>query len=254
MCGAVALSGAAYAASTVIKSPAQAAAEAGAPVPDVLTAVVKRRELKESVILRGTVAATQTVDVVPTAGGEGGGTPVVTRLSAKAGDEVSEGTALVAVSGRPVFVLKGKLPAFRDLKPGANGDDVAQLQDALARLGYGSGSDMAGTFGPGTQSALAKFYSSIGYVPVPVAEDGPEKVAAETKAVSQATHALTQAEKAGSSAAVEQARAQLGAAEAELASAHTQAGPQLPAAEVLYLNGFPARVESVAAAIGDQVK
>jgi len=40
------------------------------------------------------------------------------------------------VSGRPALVLQGAVPAYRDITPGAVGDDVRQLQAALGRLGF----------------------------------------------------------------------------------------------------------------------
>lgn len=171
--GAVILSGVGIAASTVIKSPAQVAAEAGAPERDVLTAQVESRVLKESVILRGKVVADRTVTISPSASVAEGAASIVTKLSAKAGDKVEAGRVLVEISGRPVFALRGDLPVYRDLKPGAKGDDVTQLQQALAGLGFGGGGDPKGEFGASTQAALASYYESIGYDPRPVSDEGP---------------------------------------------------------------------------------
>lgn len=42
---------------------------------------------------------------------------------------------LLEVTGRPVTVLEGVLPMWRDFEPGIEGPDVLQLQEALARLG-----------------------------------------------------------------------------------------------------------------------
>ena len=143
--GAVVLAGSALWTSTFVKSPAQAAADAGPPAPDVLTAPVERRVLADTVVTRGTVSATQTVDLAPVgAAADGSAAPVVTKVMARSGQTFEAGRVLVEVSGRPVFALPGKLPVYRDLKPGTHGDDVRQLQRALRSLGHSTGSDASG--------------------------------------------------------------------------------------------------------------
>ncbi|MFB8352379.1 peptidoglycan-binding protein [Streptomyces niveus] len=251
--GAVILSGVGIAASTVIKSPAQVAAEAGAPERDVLTAQVESRVLKESVILRGKVVADRTVTISPSASVAEGAASIVTKLSAKAGDKVEAGRVLVEISGRPVFALRGALPVYRDLKPGARGDDVTQLQQALAGLGFGGGGDPKGEFGAGTQAALASYYESIGYDPRPVSEDGPSQVGAATEGVTAANRALQdiRADGASDATAVTRAEEDLANAQRALDQARLQAGAMLPASEVVVLDRFPARVESVRLRVGD---
>jgi hypothetical protein len=253
--GAVVLSGAGIAASTVVKSPAQAAADAGPPERDVLTAPVERRVLKESVIVRGQVKAAQTVTVSASGGGPEGAKSVVTKLPVKAGEKVSAGRVVAEVSGRPVFVLKGALPVYRDLKPGAKGDDVRQLQVALAEMGFGSGADASGEFSGGTQAALSAYYASIGYDPRPVSETGAAQVKSATKAVTRADRSLqdTKSDDAGDATAVDRAREDLATAKEQLVQAQSQAGAMLPTSEVVYLGSFPARVESVPVQVGDVV-
>ncbi|MCZ4122212.1 peptidoglycan-binding protein [Streptomyces sp. H39-S7] len=289
--GALAVSGSAAGASLVIKSPGQAAAERAAPAPDLLTAPVERRVLKDSVILRGTVRAGQSVDVSPSVTpGEGTGTPVVTKLLVAPRAMVTDGKVLLEVSGRPVFALRGALPVYRDLKPGATGGDVAQLQRSLAELGHRSGDDPAGTFGPGTKAALTGFYASIGYDPLPAHTDGGAAVKAARDAVVAAERALQDAQDAqdemaaanepflsptakpggggratgnpsagkpatGKAAkrAVQRAREDLGSARTDLAAVLTTDGPMLPAGEVVYLDGFPARVDAIPAHVGSKV-
>ncbi|MFE9440360.1 peptidoglycan-binding protein [Streptomyces sp. NPDC006602] len=264
--GAVVLSGAGVATASVIKSPAQAAAEAGPPPADVLTVPVERRVLKESVVLRGTVTAAQSVDIVPTAaGGEGTSKAVVTKVLVQPGNTFKAGEALLEVSGRPVFALKGKLPVYRDLKPGSHGEDVSQLQRALASLGHGTGSDAPGTFGVGTKAALSSFYASIGYDPLSAQPDGDEQVKAANEGVIQAERALADARDAASGDGsdehegqagrkqVQRAIEDLAKAREDLAEAQAVSGPMLPASEVLFLRGFPARVDSVTAQVGTEV-
>ncbi|MFE5484982.1 peptidoglycan-binding protein [Streptomyces sp. NPDC056527] len=263
--GAVVLTGGGIVAGTFIKSPSQVAADAEPPPPDVLIARVEKRVLAETVVLRGTVAAGQTVQVAPVAsGGEGSGAPVVTKVPVKSGDTVRQGQVLLEISGRPVFVLKGGLPVYRDLKPGATGDDVKQLQEGLAALGHGRGGDAKGTFGEGTKNAVEDFYAAVGYDPKPAVDD-------DGAAVDGAKAAVTGAERAAEDArdalrantdqaqdktlrkARDRADADLRTARTALAKARAAAGPMLPAGEVVFVQGFPARVASVAARPGAQV-
>ncbi|MGW3493906.1 peptidoglycan-binding protein [Streptomyces sp. NPDC001020] len=259
--GALLLTGGGIAASFVVKSPAQAAAEAEAPAEDVLTAPVDKRVLKDSVILRGTVVAGQSVDVTASgSGGTGTGGAVVTKAPKRVGTEIRAGQVLVEISGRPVFALKGRVPVYRDLKPGATGDDVAQLQSALAGLGHATGYDARGTFGPGTRQALTAFYASIGYNPVSAESDGATVVQDAQDAVTAAERAWQDAKDARDKEPTDQTRRavaraaqDLERARGRLTQAQTDAGPMLPASEVVYLSGFPARVDGVSAVLGSTV-
>jgi peptidoglycan hydrolase-like protein with peptidoglycan-binding domain len=279
----LALSG--VAAAQLVKSPAQAVADSRPPAADVLTAPVERRTLKDTVVLRGTVTADQSVSVTPTASGQKGAVaPVVTKIPVKAGSTVKAGQLLLEVSGRPVFALKGVVPAYRDLRPGAEGEDVAQLQRALSALGYGTGADTSGSFGAGTKSALRSLYSSLGYEPVPATDDDGKSVKAAEEAVKQARRNLEDARDAartagsggstapgktgtgdvgsdasgGTSAgttgegrrAVERAAEDLADAQGELDDVRAASGPMLPASEVVFLSDFPARVDRITAGVG----
>ncbi|MFE2325005.1 peptidoglycan-binding protein [Streptomyces sp. NPDC059385] len=182
-------------ATALVKSPAQVAAETGPPAQGALTAEVERRVLAQKVVMRGTVVADQSVEVAPQPhAAEGAGTPVVTKLPLKAGDPVAAGQLLAEVSGRPVFALRGTLPVYRDLKPGATGDDVAQLQQALRELGHGTGGDAKGVFGAGTKAALAARYKAIGYDPLPAVADGAEVLKAARESVRSAEWAMEDAQ------------------------------------------------------------
>ncbi|MFJ8149872.1 peptidoglycan-binding protein [Streptomyces sp. NPDC096048] len=289
--GAVLLSGAGMAATQLIKSPAQAAADSEAPPPTVLTAPVEHRVLEDSVTVRGTVTADQTVEVSPSAGSPDGGPPVVTKLPVEGGQQIEAGQRLLEVSGRPVFALQGELPVFRDLKPGAEGDDIAQLQDALTALGHSTAGDRGGYFGPRTKAALTAFYDSIGYTPQPAQADGDSAVDSAESAVTEAERALEDARSAAASGAgsgtpgagtgegtdvddkdadepsvsdgkgagegsarqIERAQEDLAKAREELARVQATTGPMLPASEVVFLSRFPARVDEVHARVGDEV-
>ncbi|MER7823758.1 peptidoglycan-binding protein [Streptomyces sp. NPDC096097] len=275
-CGAVLLSGAGTAAAQLVKSPAQAAADSAAPPRSLLTAPVERRVLKDSVILRGTVTAEQSVDVKPSAKGSSAGVALVTKTPLAAGEAIRSGALLLEVSGRPVFALKGALPAYRDIKPGMNGQDVAQLQNALRELGHGTGGDSAGSFGAGTKEALKRFYESIGYTPAPAQQEGATAVRDARRTVTDAERRLQDIRDGGATAepsapdgarpggqsggrsgdrAKETKRAQddLDAARRALNELQAVDGPMLPASEVVFLSGFPARVDSLDTRVGAEV-
>ncbi|MFI9724355.1 hypothetical protein ACIHFE_32765 [Streptomyces sp. NPDC052396] len=177
--------------------------------------------------------ASQTVDVVQGGGpaGDGVGRTVVTKVNVKTGDAVTFGHVLLEVSGRPVFALPGRIPVYRDLAPGAHGEDVAQLQRALTTLGLRWKPDSAGIFGDGTQRALAAFYASIGYEPVRLRQAPGD--------AGRATAGFRSTTLPESRAPAPQAMS---------------TGITLPMSEVFYLNSPPARIDSLTAKVGSGVK
>ena len=64
---------------------------------------------------------------------------LIISVPAVKGSVLAEGDKALEVGGRPVLILQGKNPAYRDMRPGDNGPDVKQLEDALARLGLNPG-------------------------------------------------------------------------------------------------------------------
>jgi HlyD family secretion protein len=242
-------------ASLLVKSPAQVAAEAAAPAPSVLSAVVERRVLRDTVVLRGTVASERSVEATPSASREGGEL-IVTGVRVRQGQAVSAGQALVEVSGRPLIALPGPTPAYRDLLPGARGKDVAQLQAALRRVGHDP-DDQDAVFGPGTKRALAALYADLGYEAATTGEEDARAVEAARRAVRQAELALAQARAGqpagGGTPEVRQAEEALAAARAELAGLEAHSGVMLPVGEVVFLPGFPARVDRLRAVVGRPV-
>jgi multidrug efflux pump subunit AcrA (membrane-fusion protein) len=80
------------------------------------------------------------------------------------GTELREGDILFITSGRPVFLLAGAEPAFRDLGPGLKGDDVRQLEEALVRLGFDPGAT-DGVYDGHTESAVSAWYQRAGIAP-----------------------------------------------------------------------------------------
>lgn len=93
-------------------------------------AVVVRRSLSSQTQVSATLGFAGSYSVA----GQGGGT--LTWLPAE-GRVIREGQVLYRVDNAvPVFLLYGKVPAWRDLAVGLTGADVAQLNRALVRLGY----------------------------------------------------------------------------------------------------------------------
>jgi peptidoglycan hydrolase-like protein with peptidoglycan-binding domain len=199
---------------------------------------VEHRVISRALITRGKVTASQHTDISsgPEAG-EDVGRSVVTKVKAVPGGKLAAGQMLLEVSGRPLFVLEGAVPAYRDLVPGKRGGDVAQLQAALRKSGHPTGSDPAGVFGQGTERAVTSFYRSIGYeapttqAPVsPPADTGPGEAASPNASAPPAS-AATKPE-----------------------TVTSRAVPTFPMSEVVFVRSFPAYVEEVRAHVGDDAE
>lgn len=245
-----------------VRSPQQALADQAAPAPTVLTAPVEKRILRDTVVLRGVVGAARTYKITPS-------TPtdvdkaVVSGLRVGKGESVHAGQVLVEVSGRPLISLKGKVPAYRDLRPGDDGRDVVQLQKALRALGLSTGDDHRGVLGSGTKAAIGRLYRRVGYA-APIEGDPAALSAARTqqrqaeRTLVEARDTLRQAEASSGSVTeaerlVEYAREDLADAVIARQQVERLSGPKLPMSEAAFLPTFPARVESLTAKAGREV-
>lgn len=243
-----------FVAGSTVRSPQQVAAEAAGPGRTTLTTPVERRVLTSTVVLRGDVTASRTVEATPSSKEA---QTIVTAVKAEQGKEIRPGTVILEVSGRPLFALPGGKPAYRDLRPGAKGEDVAQLQKALKGLGHDPG-EYDGRFGAGTKAALRALYEAIGYE-VPTTGDEQTPSAAEDR-VAQAEDALDAARGDGGAAGgrgaggTRRAEERLQRARADLAEVRARTGPMLPTSEFVFLPAFPARVAATQAALGAPVK
>lgn len=157
--GVIAMSATGLAAARLIESPTQLAARSAAPAASVITGVARMRMLSDDIVLAGIVRAGRTVDVTASAPYA---TVVVTKMSARSGGRVRTGQVIAEIDGRPIVLLRGTLPAYRDLREGDSGPDVTQLQAALIRLGYPD-FDQSGFFGPSTAGAVGLLYHHLGY-------------------------------------------------------------------------------------------
>lgn len=214
-----------------IASPAELAARAEPPEPSLITVAVERRTLSADIVTRGDIGFADPVSVSPVgATGEPDARQVVTRLPEE-GAELVEGSVAGEVAGRPVLMLQGPLPAYRDLRPGATGSDVAQLEAALVRLGHLASADE--TWTADTGAAVQSLYAAAGYVPNAADDSEEEALTAARARVRAATTALRDLESGESSprSLILQARADRDAARESVAIAQLQADRDDAAAE-----------------------
>ncbi len=154
--------GAGWVAARQISSPGEVAARTKAPVGSRITAPVERRVLRSTLFTRGTVRFGSPRSVTLPASAAKTGSLVVTSPPKKGG-EIVEGSKVADIGGRPVLVLQGKVPMYRDIRPGDQGDDVTALKLALGRLGFVSGS--GAVYDAGAQRAVSAWLRSVGYEP-----------------------------------------------------------------------------------------
>lgn len=148
-----------------VSTPAQQAARAKAPSASVLTAPVDLTHARTTVVVRGTLTDGGAISV-GAPGDLSGDLAVVTSVSTAPGAQVNEGSLIAAVAGRPVFVLRGQIPAYSAMSYGSTGIEVSELQAGLESVGFGIGFDTSGTYGAGTAAAVAALYERVGFKPI----------------------------------------------------------------------------------------
>lgn len=122
------------------------------------TWTVRRQSLTEQTQVNATLGAGGSYSVVNQAQG------TLTWLPSP-GTVVRQGQVLYQVSGGPVVLLYGTVPAYRALSDGMTGPDVTQLNADLVRLGYGTASELdprSDTFSLETAYALEKLQARLG--------------------------------------------------------------------------------------------
>jgi HlyD family secretion protein len=205
-----------------VKSPAEVAAETAPPPPSVITAPVSFGLLRNTVVFRGNFSSGQIVSFTPS--GEvapgGVGAPaqnlVVSGVNTRPGARVYAGDVLMQVSDRPLFILSGAVPAFRDMVQGDTGQDIAELQLGLDEIGYSCAGDRDGVFGAATAAAVRRFYTAIGYA-VPLVT-GPSATGGGGKGSKSPTELV-----------------------------------EVPMSEVMFVPSLPATVSTIAGGLGQQV-
>ena len=144
-----------------ISSPAEVAARTAAPAASIISVPVENRVLTSEVITRGTVRYGSPQAVTLPKSALKPGSSIVTSAPTK-GVALTQGDVAMTVSGRPVFILQGAQPSYRDLGRGDEGLDVAQLEDSLAALGFDPGT-RDGRYDGRTASAVAAWYQAAGW-------------------------------------------------------------------------------------------
>jgi hypothetical protein len=154
-----------------IQSPAQVEANASPPAAGPITAKVREGGLESSFTSRVRFGAARTTEI-PLAVDPSGvvtGTPVVK------GDRLAFGAPVLEVNGRPVFLVVGDFPFYRDITAGAKGTDVAQWQSYLRSVGFTIPSSEDQVAGPATVRATARFYTNRHYLPPDQTADGTDQ-------------------------------------------------------------------------------
>jgi Putative peptidoglycan binding domain len=123
------------------------------------TAAVTRRSLASQTQVAATLGDSGTYPVVNQASG------MVTALPA-VGEIVAQGQVLYRVSGSPVVLMYGQVPAYRSLSEGMSGPDVTELNADLVKLGYATRAQLGPDsgwdyFGSETADALAQLQSRL---------------------------------------------------------------------------------------------
>jgi len=146
-----------------ILTPAEAAARTAPPTPSPILVPVEKRVLTSDIVTRGTAryGLPQFLSIVPSALKPSAG--IISTLPAR-NTQLDEGDVMLIAAGRPVVVIRGDIPAYRDLVPGISGDDVRQLESALERLGFEPG-PVDGVYDEQTSAAVADWYVSAGWEP-----------------------------------------------------------------------------------------
>jgi hypothetical protein len=122
------------------------------------TAMVTRQSLSSQTQVDATLGDAGAYSVVNQAPGTMTALPEV-------GHVVRQGEVLYRVSGSPVALLYGPVPAYRSLSEGMTGPDVAELNADLVTLGYAVRSELGPDpdyFGGETAYALERLQSRLG--------------------------------------------------------------------------------------------
>jgi hypothetical protein len=189
---AVAFGAGGYVLGQQLESPEDARAEVAAPEPSLIATPVESTALSNDVVVRGDAEFEGAVDLELDAALGDGSSRVVTGRVPAIDTEVNEGDVIIEVSGRPVFVLGGDLPTFREFKPGLEGDDVLQLETSLARLGF-LDVDPDRLYGEATEKAITAMYEQAGYEPRAASEGEEAQIKGAQDAVESARTGLANA-------------------------------------------------------------
>ncbi|MFC6882230.1 MULTISPECIES: efflux RND transporter periplasmic adaptor subunit [Actinomadura] len=120
------------------------------PDASTATAAVRRGDLSDSTSVEGTLGY----------GGDRGlkaGAAGVVTWIARPGSRAGAGDRLYELDGRPVRLMYGARPMYRNLKAGDEGPDVLQLEKNLGVLGYGQGLTVDRKYTGATAAAVERW-------------------------------------------------------------------------------------------------
>jgi peptidoglycan hydrolase-like protein with peptidoglycan-binding domain len=150
-----------------------------ATAPTLATVAVTRTTLTQTQQVMGTLdyGAPATVS---------GGGGVVTWLPAL-GAVIRRGEPVYRVDNRPVPLFYGGLPLYRQLRVGDTGEDVREVEQNLAALGY-RGITVDASYTAATASAVRKWQKDTGRAPTGVFDPADVVMATELRVASLAAH------------------------------------------------------------------
>ncbi len=161
-------SGLGWVAASRIQSPQEVAATTAAPAASPILVPVEEKIISTDIVARGTARYGTPLQVTLPPSGLKLNQSSVTTLPLLNADLI-EGDLLMTTSGRPVFVLTGSRPAYRDMGPGLSGEDIRQLEEGLQRLGFNPGK-VDGRYDAKSQTAVAAWYLASGFEPMKATE------------------------------------------------------------------------------------
>lgn len=215
-----------------VVSSSDASASTAAPGRGLVTVPVERGVLSNDLTIRGDVGFADSVEVTIDAASFGGA-PVVTGAVPEVDASLEPLSVALAVTGRPVIVLPGELPAYRTLEVGMRGPDVVQFKEAMAAVGIGAGDPASDLFDQSAASAVTALYQRIGYSAPEGAEGAQEALNAAQEGVRSAQQQLDAARiemsrASGGPTAVDVRQADNAVASAQRALDSAIAGKPLP--------------------------
>jgi len=174
------------------------------------------------------------------------------------GDKVNCGDVLYRVNDKPVLLLCGTVPAYRDLRTGDVGEDVRQLNQNLHTLGYDAAAGVQidggdNNFSSETRKALEALQRDKGFDLRDTVADAALEVqlqqaqaalASAQAAYDKLAHSPLTQDVAAAATAVDVAKAQLAAAQHASDAAQTTAEKGAAAAQVAVANAQQALADA----------
>ncbi|MEV8624527.1 peptidoglycan-binding protein [Streptomyces sp. NPDC051079] len=91
--------------------------------------------------------------------------PGTVTVAAEEGATVRQGQALYELDDKPVTLLYGPVPMFREMRTGDRGTDVLQLERNLRDLGFGGGMYVDPRYDAATEAAVKRWQKSLNREP-----------------------------------------------------------------------------------------